>query len=167
MPPLRVELRPSSSYGWLLAVAWLAGVAAALASHHPLLLKGSVLLGVTGLLLQAWRDEVRHGVRVIEIAGDGVVRIGHADGRERRGAFAGHAGLGAYAVFLFVTRDGWPGLAGPARITVPRDATDPDSFRRLRARLRLAPPFPAPTAGVTAATVPSRLPRAAGPGSPA
>ncbi len=59
-----------------------------------------------------------------------------ADGRVHGGSYAGYALLGSLVIFVYVHRAGWRRLLGPIRLTVLCDATDPDAFRRLRARVR-------------------------------
>lgn len=151
-PPIALELRPSALYGLLLALLALSAAGAALASHHPLWLKSLLLAGVAGLLYHAWRDEREQGACHLFLSQDGRVAVRYRHGATVEGQFAGHAWLGSLAVFVFVgpARTGSPDGSRswrerlssfrPARITVLRDATDADAFRRLRARLRLSVP---------------------------
>ena len=140
MPNLPVELHPSRLLAATLVVAVLGAIAAALVSNHPWLLKAPLLVVIAALLAKTWRDEIRHGVRQLAIeeeADPARVTVRRADGGIGGGRYAGHAIFGMYAVFVYVDREGWRRLLGPERFTVLRDATDPDSFRRLRATVRL------------------------------
>lgn len=168
-PPVAVELKPSALYGGLLVVLVLSAAGAALASHHPLWLKSLLLAGIAGLLYRAWRDECTRGACRLELSPTGRVTVTIREGAVRRegtvrrdsaarngsvlsGQCTGHAVLGTLAVFVFVDTQGgqsgsnerwsrmnrWP-FRRHARIAVLCDATDPDDFRRLRARLRLRP----------------------------
>lgn len=131
-------LAPSRLYhGWLL-VLFALGVAVALSSHQPLPLKGGLLGGLALLLLAAAWHEHRRGLREFSLGDGGRVAWSSADGRLHAGSYAGYALLGSLVIFVYVHRAGWRRLLGPMRLTVLRDATDPDAFRRLRARVRLA-----------------------------
>lgn len=132
-----LALAPSRLYhGWLLVLFTL-GVAVALFSHHPLPVKGGLLAGLALLLLAAVWHERRRGLRELSLGEGGRVAWSGADGRLHTGSCAGYALLGSLVIFVYVHRAGWRRLLGPMRLTVLRDATDPDAFRRLRARVRL------------------------------
>lgn len=136
---LAVELQPSRLAQSGLGVLAFLAVLAALTSNRP----PELLLPLPGaffaLLWLARRHELRHGCRRLVLAdnaqGELQVRAEFADGRVCGSPFAGHARLGTLAIFLFVEREGWQRVLGPRRIAILRDATDADSFRRLRARI--------------------------------
>lgn len=137
-PALR--LRPSRAFGALLALLAVIGVAAACFSHLDLPLRASACVAALALLWRAWQRERDAGLAAITPVADqaGQLLLSFRDGTRRRGGCAGHALLGTLAIVLHVEREGWLRRLGPRRYTVLRDATDADSFRRLRAWVRLA-----------------------------
>lgn len=153
-PAIALELRSSALYGLLLAVLMLPALAAALASHHAWWLKSLLLVAVAGLLYRAWRDERERGACRLALSPEGRVTVGYRNGQAREADCAGYALLGSWVIFVFVAPAPDPQAKGlvPAlrrlsggraeRIAVLRDATDADSFRRLRSRLRLRLPVP-------------------------
>lgn len=155
-PAIALELRPSALYALLLAVLMLSAIGAALVSHHPLWFRIALGAGVAGLLLRAWRTDRVRGACRLGLSPQGRVMVGYRNGQAREADCSGYALLGSLVIFVFVAPEknaqatGWlpaPArlLAGrPERIAVLRDATDADSFRRLRARLRLRLPAPLP-----------------------
>lgn len=132
-----LALAPSRLYAHWLFLLFVLGLAVALYSHHPLPLKAGLLAGLALLLLvAAWQDR-RRGLRELSLGEGGRIAWSGADGRVHGGSYAGYALLGSLVIFVYVHRAGWRRLLGPIRLTVLRDATDPDAFRRLRARVRL------------------------------
>lgn len=141
MPPLQVELRPSRLYrASCLALALLVPLAAGL-SNLP---AGPRLALVAAALGALWLAGRAAPLQRLELAADGQLRWQRAGCTAEAGRYAGYAVLGTLVIFLFAERRGWRRWQGPQRLAVPRDALDADSFRRLRARVRLAPPLPPP-----------------------
>ncbi|MFP5382878.1 MAG: hypothetical protein ACLGHG_02275 [Gammaproteobacteria bacterium] len=153
-PAIALELRSSALYGLLLAVLMLSALAAALASHHAWWLKSLLLVAVAGLLYRAWHDGRVQGARYLALSPEGRLTVGYRNGTAREADCAGYALLGSWVIFVFVAPEKASGATGlgsllkrlfavrPERIAVLCDATDADSFRRLRSRLRLRLPSP-------------------------
>lgn len=139
-PPLAFELRPSALVDAGLLSLVLAAVAAALASNQSPLLTAPLVLLVAALAWQFRRAQRRQGCCRLALhdAADGLLQVHaeFADGRRQHAAAAGYAVLGSLAVFVYLERAGRRQWLGPQRLTVLCDATDPASFRQLRARLR-------------------------------
>lgn len=153
-PAIALELRPSALYGLLLVVLMLSALAAALASHHAWWLKSLLLAAVAGLLYRAWHGERVRGARHLALSPEGRVTVGYRNGQAREAGYGGYALLGSWVIFVFVVPAPDPQATGlvqalrrmfgsrAERIAVLCDATDADSFRRLRSRLRLRLPSP-------------------------
>lgn len=136
--PAVLLLRPSRLLDVLLLLIGVTALAAAFSSNQPLWLKIFLLVAMGVLLCRSRQHERQRGLRRLAFHDDGTTLTLHfADGRTRRGCYAGYALLGALATFIFIERSGWQRMLGPQRVAVLRDATDADSFRRLRVRLRL------------------------------
>lgn len=139
-PPLAFELRPSALADAGLLMLVLAAVAAALASNHPLTLTAPLVLLVAALAWQFRCAQRRQGCCRLALHedADGLLQVHteFADGRQQQSVAAGYAVLGSLAVFVYLERAGRLQWLGPQRLTVLCDATDPASFRQLRARLR-------------------------------
>ena len=133
MPPLVLELSPSRWPRAGAGLVALAALAAAVASPLPPLLSAPLALLAAAA---AWRAASRPALQRLALAADGSLRWQQAGGTQRTGRIAGYAVLGHVALFIRVEN---PGRRRPRRLVVLRDALDADGFRRLRARLRLAP----------------------------
>lgn len=132
-----LHLRPSRLLDATLLLIGVAAWAAAFVSHHALWLK-TVLLVILGVLLWCSRQHERQqGLRCLVCRDDGLLLLTFADGRTHTARYAGYALLGNLTTFIFFERHGWLRLCGPQRVAILRDATDADSFRRLRVRVRL------------------------------
>lgn len=137
----QLRLRPSRLFTALLLVLAVAALMAAGTSNLPLMLRAPLLLLVLACLLYAGRQQTgpaRLREMHIQDQDENTFLLRYGNGSVREARYAGYALLGTRVVFMYFTRAGWQRIFGAQRIAIVCDAVDADSFRRLRAWVRLA-----------------------------